>query len=207
MIVVGLTGGIAAGKSTVAEMFVGAGIPVICADELAHQAVRRGSPALDKIVSAFGPQVIDEAGGLDRVAMAEIVFNDETRRRTLESIIHPVVAAEMRKRTGELRLPGHEIVVVDVPLLYEAGWEGNFDSVIVVHVPAEVQESRLVIRDGVSQAEARSRLDAQIPIDEKKRRADIVIDNSGEEEKTREQVLGVVRSLELRTLSKRGLGE
>jgi dephospho-CoA kinase len=196
MLVVGLTGGIASGKSTVSTMFREAGVPVICADELARDAVQPGSPALQEIGRVFGAAVIEAEGGLDRGRMAELVFRDRSKREILEKIIHPQVARQKDLRIEQLRRSGHRLAVVDVPLLYEKSWEGQFDLVVVVHVPRSIQEERLVERDAMSSEEARSRLDAQMSIDEKKCRADRVIDNSGSPEHTREQVHALLRELQ-----------
>lgn len=195
MLVVGLTGGIASGKSTVAQMFREAGIPVICADELAHDAVRPGKPALKDIRRAFGREVFDEAGQLDRAAVARLVFRDPEQRRLLESIIHPRVAEEQCRRIGELLRHGHKIVMVDVPLLYESSWEKAFDFIVVVHVSRGLQETRLISRDGLSVEDARARLDAQMSIEEKKRRADRVVDNASGLAHTRKQVMSIVSEL------------
>jgi len=192
MLVVGLTGGIASGKSTVAQMFRDAGIPVICADELAHDAVKPGKPALEEIRRAFGPSVLDDAGQLDRAAMARQVFSDPEKRRLLESIIHPRVADEQRQRISELDSQGHTVVIADVPLLYESGWQSAFDLVVVVYAPRSVQEERLVVRDGLSADDARARLDAQMSIEEKRRRAYRVVDNTAGLDHTREQVMSIV---------------
>lgn len=197
MIVVGLTGGIGSGKSTVSAMLREAGVPVVCADELAKKAVEKGSPALEEIRRTFGEGVIDAEGRLDRVAMAQVVFSDSSRRKTLESIIHPRVEEEKDRIVGQLYQEGHPIVAVDVPLLFESGWESGFDLIIVVYVPREVQEKRLIHRDGISKGEARARLDAQMPIEEKKGRADRVIDNSGSVEETREQVERVLDDIKI----------
>lgn len=187
-----MTGGIASGKSTVSRMFQDAGIPVICADELAREAVQPGAPGLDEIRRVFGAGVIDAEGALDRVRMAELVFQDRSKREALEKIIHPEVARQKDLRIDRLKRSGHRLVVVDVPLLYEKGWEKQFDLVVVVHVPAEVQERRLVERDNMSVDEARSRLNAQMPIEEKRQRADRVIDNAGPVDHTRHQVLSLL---------------
>jgi len=195
MLVVGLTGGIASGKSTVSRMFADEGIPVICADELARDAVKPGSPALEEIHRTFGNEVLAEDGTLDRVAMARLVFQDAGKRKLLESIIHPRVAEAQQKKLRCLELEGHGIAVIDVPLLYESGWEKAFDLVIVVHVPQDVQEQRLVERDKISLEDARARLKAQMPIEEKKKRADRVIDNTRGMEHTLDQVKEILVQL------------
>ncbi len=195
MLVVGLTGGIASGKSTVSSLFQELGVPVICADELAYEAVKLGAPALEEIRREFGNAIIDNEGRLDRAAMARLVFHDSAQRKKLESIIHPRVSEEKDRRLEEFRHQGHAVVVVDVPLLYESGWEKEFDLVIVVHVPRHVQEQRLVDRDGMTHEDARARLDAQMPIDEKRARADKIIDNTDSLHCTREQVELILNEL------------
>lgn len=187
MLVVGLTGGIASGKSTVSQMFRDAGVPVICADELAREAVKPGSRAFEEIRRVFGDRVIGPDGRLDRAAMAGVVFQDPGRRKTLEGIIHPKVEDERRRSLSVLQRQGHELVVVDVPLLYETGLDRSFDAVIVVYVPQPVQEERLEKRDRMTREAIRSRIDAQMPIDEKKRKAYHVVDNTGTIEETRQQ--------------------
>ncbi len=201
MLVVGLTGGIASGKSTVSRMFQDAGVPVICADELARDAVRPGSPALEEIRRTFGSCVIDQQGGLDRVRMAELVFKDDSKREALENIIHPRVAEQKDRRIDALRHDGHRLAIVDVPLLYEKGWERQFDLIIVVYVPRITQEERLMQRDGMTRDEARSRLDAQMPIDDKKQRANRVVDNSDSLAHTRKQVDALLQELQLLSAS------
>lgn len=195
MLVVGLTGGIASGKSTVSRMFEQAGIPVICSDELAREVVRPGSPGLAEIRRIFGKDVLDDEGGLDREAMARLVFQDRSQRKLLESIIHPKVEEEQNKRLKALESKGHSVVVIDVPLLYEVGWERFVDLVVVVYAPRQVQEERLLNRDGMSSADARSRLDAQMSIDEKRRLADRLVDNGNTLEHTRRQVATIIEEL------------
>jgi dephospho-CoA kinase len=195
MLVVGLTGGIASGKSTVSRIFGEAGIPVICADDLAHEVVKPGSAALDEIRRTFGDEFVDSDGALDRVAMARLVFRDKDKRKTLESIIHPRVEQERERLLQEFAAQGHSIVIVDVPLLYESGWEDSFDMIVLAYVSPEAQIERLIARDSLSPDEARSRLDAQMPIDEKKALAARVIDNTGSIERTREQVVEIIEEL------------
>jgi dephospho-CoA kinase len=195
MLVVGLTGGIASGKTTVGRLFEEVGIPIICADDLAKKAVSRGSPALDLIRQEFGETVIDSSGELDRVEMARVVFSDSAKRKTLEAIIHPVVSSGKELRLRELQQSGCKIAIVDVPLLYETGWDKSFDVIIVVFVPRNIQESRLANRDHFAQDEVKSRLDSQMSLDEKRKRAHFVIDNSGDIDDTRDQVSRIVGEL------------
>jgi len=127
--------------------------------------------------------------------MAELVFSDPRSRKALETIIHPRVMQEKEALVERLRQEGHPVVLVDVPLLFESGWETAFDLIVVVYVPRQVQEQRLIERDGMTRKEARSRLDAQMPIEEKKARADRLIDNSRSWEETREQVRTILKEL------------
>lgn len=195
MLVVGLTGGIASGKSTVSRIFQENGVPVVCADDLARRAVEPGSSGLEEIRRVFGIGVFDAQGELDRAAMAKIVFQDKEARKLLESIIHPAVSREKDRILAELENQGHEIVIVDVPLLYESSWQKSFDLVIVAYAPRDLQQQRLIQRDHMSPQEAQARLEAQMDIGEKKRLADRVIDNTGDLEHTRLQVENVLRQL------------
>jgi dephospho-CoA kinase len=199
MLVVGLTGGIASGKSTVSRYLQGAGIPVICADELARKAVEPGSAGLAEIRSVFGDEVVDKDGTLDRKAVGRIVFDDESKRKILESIIHPRVSEEKDRIMTVLEQQGNSMVVVDVPLLYETGWQSHFDLVIVVYVPKDTQEERLMRRDRISREAAASRIGAQMPIQKKKEMADRIVDNTGDLAHTYAQVERLLE--ELRTLA------
>ncbi|MBM4327570.1 MAG: dephospho-CoA kinase [Deltaproteobacteria bacterium] len=193
--VIGLTGGIASGKSTVSRMFEEAEVPIICLDALAREVVKPGAPALEEIRKEFGDAVLDSDGGLDRTAMARVVFENPDKRKKLEAIIHPRVEQEKDRISSELERSGHDLLVLDVPLLYEVGWDRSCDVVVVVYVPRIVQEQRLRQRDGLTEKDARLRLQAQIPIDEKRERADFVIDNSGDLKETRAQFEAVLAQL------------
>jgi dephospho-CoA kinase len=177
---VGLTGGIATGKTTFAAALRDLGVPVIDADLLARDAVRKGSPVLSEVARAFGPSVIGPDGELDRKAMATIVFGDPAARARLEAIVHPAVRAAVAAETARLAAAGHDLAFYDVPLLYERGLEREVDCVVVVHAPREAQLSRLAARDGLTLPEADARLAAQLPIDEKAARADVVVENGGD---------------------------
>jgi dephospho-CoA kinase len=187
MDVIGLTGGIASGKSTVAGMLRDLGATVIDADEASRAVVEPGTPGLAAIVEAFGPEILD-GGRLDRWKLGAIIFEDQAARRRLEAITHPLIRAWMAERQQEAADRGEERVVVDIPLLYENGLDRGLEAVIVVYAPAEVEMERLMARNGFSRTEAEQRLAAQLPIEEKKARATYVIDNSGSREQTREQV-------------------
>lgn len=195
MYVIGLTGGIATGKSTVSALLAELGLPVVDADKLAREVVEPGQPALAEIRRAFGPGVIAPDGTLDRAALARLVFRDEGARRRLEGIIHPRVRERMRQILAGLASQGESLAVVDVPLLFEAGFDTDVDEVWVVSASEEEQLHRLMVRDGLSEEEARLRIEAQMPLVEKRARADRVIDNNGSPAATRRQVESLVRAL------------
>lgn len=188
---VGLTGGIACGKSTVSRMFAARGAHIVDADVIAREVVLPGQPALASIALRFGSQVLQEDGTLHRKRLGEIVFADARARSDLEAILHPVIRAEMRRQMDAWNDtdPG-SLVVVDIPLLYESGLDKlfAFEHIIVVYVPRHVQLERLMERDGLSQQEAEKRLASQMPIEDKKRLTDTVIDNSGTLADTERQV-------------------
>ena len=179
MRVVGLTGGIASGKSTFAAALRARGVPVVDADALARAAVAPGSPALAELARAFGPGVLGPDGALDRKRMAALVFSDPEARRRLEAITHPAVRLAMAEETRRLADAGHALAFYDTPLLYEVGLDRVLDSVVVVWAPPPVRRARIVARDGISPADADARIAAQLPIDEKAARADFVVENVG----------------------------
>ena len=189
----GLTGGVASGKSTVSAMLAELGAVVIDADLLAREVVAKGTPGLAEIVEEFGPGVLTADGELDRPAVGAIVFADEVRRRRLEAIIHPRV----RARGAELEAdasPG-ALVVHDIPLLAETGQGAVFDAVLVVDVPEEVQLDRMVRQRGMSEEEARARIAAQASREERAAIATHVIDNNGTLEDLRRRVAEVFEEL------------
>jgi len=188
MVIIGLTGGIATGKSTVAAMLEERGAAIVDADELAHAVAQPGQAAFDAIVARFGSDILLPDGTLDRAHLARIVFADEAARRELEAITHPRVRELIAERVREAIKAGAEVVVVDIPLLFESGRDSQFAGVLVVYASPDVQLLRLRERSGLDDDEARARLAAQLPIDEKKVRATWVIDNSGSRSSTRDQV-------------------
>ena len=179
MRVVGLTGGIATGKSTFSAALRARGVPVIDADELARRVVAPGAPALAQIARAFGPAVIAADGSLDRKRLGEIVFADGAARKRLEAITHPAIRIAMVEEATDLAARGHPLVFYDAALLYEVGADEVVDSVVVVYAPAGAQRARLAARDGLTAAQADARLGAQWPIEEKAARADFLVDNTG----------------------------
>ncbi|MFC5405415.1 dephospho-CoA kinase [Cohnella soli] len=195
---IGLTGGIATGKSTVASMLKQRGALLIDLDIIAREIVEPGQPSLSAIVDRFGPSVIREDGSLDRKKLGSLVFANTNERKALEAILHPAIRQVMKNRmTDYERTSPDKLVVVDVPLLFESGLEHYFEKVMVVYVPRSLQLKRLVERDGFNSEDAGRRLDAQMDIEEKRRRADIVIDNGGERERTEEQVERFWREMRL----------
>ncbi|KIM54767.1 hypothetical protein SCLCIDRAFT_1221687 [Scleroderma citrinum Foug A] len=196
MLVVGLTGGIATGKSTVSALLSASGIPIIDADLLAREVVVPGSRALSQIVAFFGPEVILPDGSLDRKKLGAIIFNDDAKRKKLNSIVHPAVTRAILWHILKFWIRGKRMCVVDVPLLIEGGlwkWMGR---VVVVYCSAEIQLQRLMSRDHCSRSEASPRLNSQLPITSKVAYADIVIDNSGTRSELEEQVRLCVARLE-----------
>ena len=192
MKVLGLTGGIGSGKSMVASMFAQLGADVIDADRLARDVVAPGQPALQEIASAFGRDILLPDGRLDRGKLGRIIFADPVARGTLNAITHPRVRERMDAEIAA-RQSGPGVLIVDIPLLYENERTGRVETVIVVWVDTQTQLRRLVERNGLSEHEARQRIAAQMPLDEKRARADVVIDNSGSPENTRRQVDAIYR--------------
>jgi dephospho-CoA kinase len=192
---VALTGGIATGKSYVLDQFRRRGVPCIDADVLAHGVMAPGTEATQAIAARFGSDFLDADGAVDRKKLAPVVFADESARRDLEAIVHPAV---YRAITAALRafalIGGSPHAVVDVPLLYETGHESEFDRVIVTACPVEVQIHRLVGR-GLSEQDARLRVAAQLPTDDKASRADFVIRTDGSFEETDRQVDRILQAL------------
>ncbi len=179
MRVVGLTGGIATGKSTFAALLRARGLPVVDADALAREVVAPGAPALAEIAAAFGQGVLAPDGTLDRRRLGARVFADPDARRRLEAITHPAIRRAMVAETHRLASEGHALVFYDTPLLFEVGLDATLDAVVVVWAPRELQRERLLRRDRLTPADADARLAAQLPVDEKAARADFVVENAG----------------------------
>ena len=182
---VALTGGIASGKSTVADLFAAFGVPVIDTDVIARQVVEPGQPALAKISATFGPDVLDADGRLDRRRMRERIFTDPDAKRRLEAILHPAIRAEMEQQSMAAQGP-YQVLVI--PLLTEGGRRDHVDRVLLVDVPEELQIQRLMMRDGVSHEQAQASLNAQATRAQRLALADDVIRNTGRVDGLREQV-------------------
>ena len=187
MRIIGLTGGIACGKSTVSRALRALGAAIIDADALAHELSQPGQPIFNAYVECFGREIVTAGGTLDRAAIAARVFADPAVRAEVDAIAHPLIRTAAEERLRVTRAEGKKAAVLDVPLLFEAGWDVLADEVWVVALPAEEQLARLLARDkSMSEGEARARISAQMPLAEKCARADIVIDNSGTVKETRE---------------------
>ncbi|KAI0672828.1 dephospho-CoA kinase-domain-containing protein [Trametes maxima] len=196
MLVVGLTGGIATGKSTVASLLRAHNLSIVDADVLARKVVEPGTPALAQIVRTFGASILRDDGTLNRERLGRIVFQDEAKRRELNAIVHPAVRREMFWSVLRCWWHGERVCVLDVPLLIEGGlwkWVGK---VVVVYCSAEIQLQRLMKRDNSSREDATSRLNAQLPITEKVEYADVVVDNSGSLQDLEQQVDLLVQRLQ-----------
>jgi dephospho-CoA kinase len=194
---VGLTGGIGAGKSTVARLLAGRGAIVLDADQAARAVVEPGTDGLAEVVEAFGPEVLRADGSLDRAALASVVFADEDRRKRLNAIVHPRVRAWMAERAAAA--PEGSVVVQDIPLLVEGGLAPLFDFVVVVDADDDTRINRLVRDRGMAEQEARARIAAQAPRERRNAAADRLIDNSGVPEDLEKAVAELWRDLEGKT--------
>ncbi|WP_273832579.1 dephospho-CoA kinase [Guptibacillus sedimenti] len=190
---IGLTGGIASGKSTVAEMIRRYDLPIIDADVMARKVVEPGEPALQDIFRLFGDDMKAEDGGLDRKKLGAVIFKDEEKRKVLNRILHPAIRKGMLDQAAALKEQGSVHIVFDIPLLFESQLTHMVDQTLLVYVDAKTQLSRLVERDGSTEEEAFDRIQSQMPIEEKKELADDVIDNTGTREETEEQLNNILK--------------
>ena len=186
--IIGLTGGIATGKSTVTGMLRERGIPVIDADQIAREVVEPGKPAYEAIVRHFGREILQPDKTIDRKRLGEIVFSDESERQKLNAIVHPEVRRVMLMEAKAAEQNGAPVVFMDIPLLFESRLQHMVEKVAVVYAPPEMQLARMLERDELDEEQAQKRLRAQLPIDQKKQEADFLIDNSGTREETARQV-------------------
>lgn len=191
--VIGLTGGIASGKSTVAKYLADNGFIIVDADLASRKAVEKGSQGLDEIRTAFGKEVIQNDGTLNRKALGEIIFNDKSKREILNQIVHPLVRDIMEKEK-DAGLAQSKPVIMDIPLLFENRLESTVDEVWVVYVPEDIQVERLMSRNNLTEVEAKSRIASQLSIEIKKQKADKVIDNSGDLETLYHQLELLIQS-------------
>lgn len=192
-LIIGLTGSIGTGKSTVAKMFSELNIPVIDADRIAREVVEPGKIAYEQIVATFGEEILLADGSINRKKLGSIVFQDEAKRTKLNEIVHPEVRKEMLRQKEAYLENGASCVVLDIPLLYESKLTYLVDKILVVATTPEVQLERIIARDKCSVAEAKRRMNAQIPITEKVKWADAVIDNNGTIQHTKKQLLTILK--------------
>lgn len=189
MIKVALTGGIATGKSSVDKWLIENGYPVIDCDALVHESYETGGQLYTAVVETFGTKILNEAGTLDRRALSEIVFKDKTALEKLNQVTHPLVRQMVDVAVKSLFSKGNPLVFVDVPLLFEAGLQGDYDYSVLVYTSESLQLERLMLRNGYEREEAKRRILAQMPLEEKKALADYVLDNSKDKEALKEEVL------------------
>jgi dephospho-CoA kinase len=195
MVTIGLTGGIATGKSTVGAILKELKVPLIDSDELAHQAMEPGAPGYSEIIRRFGVGIVGENGWIDRKQLGRIVFDDPAARNDLEQIIHPRVIAAIKRSLEEYRMAGQTLAVVEIPLLFEVGLTDLVDRIWVVSVSPEIQLQRLIERGGLSEAEARLRISAQLPLELKEGKADVVIYNNKGVSDLRSEVVKILNSM------------
>ncbi|MBS2771977.1 dephospho-CoA kinase [Anoxybacteroides rupiense] len=190
---IGLTGGIASGKSTISHMLKEFGIPVVDADLIAREVVRVGEEAYKQIVKEFGSEILQENGEINRTKLGAIVFHHEEKRKRLNAIVHPAVRKKMLEQKEAFLRKGANTVVLDIPLLIESQLFYLVDKIIVVYVDEAIQLERLIKRNGLAKEDAVARIRAQMPLSDKKSYADAVIDNNGTIERTREQLLYILK--------------
>ncbi|ARK31690.1 dephospho-CoA kinase [Halalkalibacter krulwichiae] len=190
---IGLTGGIASGKSTVSKMVEDMGVPVIDADKVAREVVEPGSEALEKIRNHFGSTILNEDGTLARKKLGAIIFQDPKERQVLNGIVHPAVRKRMEEWKQHYLNEGHQTIVYDIPLLFESNLFHLVDKVIVVYVDYETQLKRLMERDQAGEQDAIQRIASQMPLAEKREQADYIIDNSYSLEETKKQLEGILK--------------
>lgn len=191
--IIGLTGSIASGKSTVAAMLASYGLLIVDADQIARQVVEPGSATLTKIAEAFGADVIAADGTMNRAKVGAIIFHDESQRAVLNGIIHPAIRAEMLRQRDEHLTNGAAHVVMDIPLLFESKLQHFVEKILVVSVRVEVQLARLMARNQLTEDEARARIATQIPVAEKEAGADAVLYNNGTVEESAAQLEMILR--------------
>lgn len=191
MKIVGLTGGIATGKSTVVRMFRELGSVIVDADLLARKVVEKGSHAYNEIIREFGQGILDSNGNINREKLGEIVFTNSEAREKLNKITHPRVFALIQQEIKKAEKDGAEVVILDIPLLFESGADSWLNPVILVYADTQTQLKRLMERDGYRAERALARINSQMPIEEKRKKAHFIIDNSGDLGKTNKQVVEI----------------
>lgn len=192
-IIIGLTGGIASGKSTISSMIKELGFPVVDADIVAREVVEIGEEAYLKLVESFGEEILLEDKTLNRQALGNIIFHDEEKRLLLNQIMHPAIKNRIEQQKNQFVAEGHEAVILDIPLLLESDDTYGTDKILVVYVNQETQLERLMSRNDLTEADAKARIHSQMLISEKVKRADEVIDNSHTIEESKEQLIHILQ--------------
>ncbi|WP_182201057.1 dephospho-CoA kinase [Paraliobacillus salinarum] len=193
--IIGLTGGIATGKSTVSNLFKASRIPVIDADQIAKQVVEPGEEAYHQIINTFGSSVIQEDGQLNRRKLGNIVFSNEKKRQLLNNIVHPQVKNVMLNKRDRLIKENHPLIVLDIPLLFESQLEDLVDMIVVVYSRPETQLARLMKRNKLTKEEATDRIQSQISITQKAEKADVILDNNGSIDELEQQFTAFMNTL------------
>lgn len=198
----GLTGNIATGKTTAAHIFESLGVPVIYADDIAHELYQEKTALVQEIVKIFGKTILDEQGNLDRQKLANLVFQDEAQRKQLEKIVHPKIIEEVRKRIRTLFDEGQPLVLVEAALLFESGYDRDFHGTLVVTCSEEEQMRRLCRDRGMPEKDAKQRMAAQMPLSEKVKRATLVLENTGTLDELREKSKEVYEKIKAKVTRK-----
>ena len=193
MYIIGVTGGIACGKSTVSNELSKYGAKIINADKMAHWQLSPGGEIYEEYIKHFGNDILDDGELIDRRKVAAIVFNDKQELKWINEMAHPILLRHIRERLVKYQSEGVTLVVLDVPLLFEAGWDRECDEIWVVHLKHDRQVNRLMERNDLTLEEAESRIRAQIPSKERRKRADVVIDNNGYKSSTQKQIKRLIR--------------
>ena len=194
--IIGLTGSIASGKSTVANMLKEMGFPIIDADLVARIVVEKGTATLETIKETFGTEVIHDDGSLNREGLGEIIFSNPSKRKQLNDIMHPAIRTEMLAQKEHLMQQGHPVIIMDIPLLFESRLQSFVDKILVVTVTEQTQLERLMSRNGFTQEDAKLRIQSQLPLSVKEKGADAVIYNNGTIEETKQQLTKILTTWE-----------
>lgn len=192
--IIGLTGSIASGKSTVAAMMRGYGLPIVDADQVARDVVKPGSPTLAKIVTAFGDKALLADGSMDRGYVGQLIFHEPAKRNTLNDIIHPAIREEMLRQRDEYVTNGYKHVVMDIPLLFESKLQHYVEKILVVSVKEDIQLARLMARNDLTEEDALARIRSQLPMSVKEAGADAVIYNNGSEAQAASQLATILKA-------------
>lgn len=192
--IIGLTGSIASGKSTVANMLKANGLPIVDADLVAREVVEPGTPVLKKIAEVFGQDILTDDGNLNRGKLGSLIFHDETKRKMLNDIIHPAIRQEMLRRRDEYIAKGEKTVIMDIPLLFESKLQHFVEKILVVSVTEEIQLKRLMDRNQLSKEEALARISTQLPLSIKEQGADAVVYNNSTFEETEKQLVTILKN-------------